>query len=580
MSNAADEADNQQPEFIRLMDASGTTVLDSVATEYEDSFCIETFGDLIKAAEEAEPVGTKCFIIARVQTWDHKQPDRAFYSYYHAHHLNKLLFQTQLYLDKKLIHRLHVLNPLTNTDIIGNVLYFIVRKKTRVSVDGLGELVASGESVPLADNSGIVKSVSTQPAGSDSVNDNDQSAFGTLSSSKSQETIKPGKLQVITDLTVQPNQQSPLCSPSVTKIPHLTDPVLLNRVIHNNQPSGASSPLKSPVRRFEVIPEGKEEASDDSSTPLTPRSQATIRPLDVQKANTANDGWTITAPVSSQMEESEAEQQISACPKSKQKSKHLLNRLQIPSNSADHSKEDAAHTLSVNNQIPTTPRSPQPLSPAPAGVVSQHGTPLTPLQVMSIVPPSARSRRRSLSFMNALTTAGVRASMNEWIQMVQQDRLQSARPSPIKSAANGAEWDNYDSVKPFSNQSVAKSPSRADADGKFKVYYDAWLFATDNDFLESSKIRMVFKDNAVNPADTKLFEMTPYLGDTATNARSRNSASTQNILENCVLCCFPTEDQLRTRPYSAQIVHHVRCYLLVMMIVAVIAVVIYLIAVR
>lgn len=45
------------PEFIRLMDSTGTTVLDSVATEYEDSFCIESFGDLIQTAAQIEPAG-------------------------------------------------------------------------------------------------------------------------------------------------------------------------------------------------------------------------------------------------------------------------------------------------------------------------------------------------------------------------------------------------------------------------------------------------------------------------------------------------------------------------------------------
>ncbi|KAI8834298.1 hypothetical protein BC829DRAFT_70821 [Chytridium lagenaria] len=106
---------------------SGSRVLDSVSTEYEDSFCLESFGDLITYHAESEPKGEKAFIIARVQTWDPKQPDKAFYSYYDAFQLNKILFQTQVYLGKKLIHRLHVLNPLTNTDIIGNVQYFMVK---------------------------------------------------------------------------------------------------------------------------------------------------------------------------------------------------------------------------------------------------------------------------------------------------------------------------------------------------------------------------------------------------------------------------------------------------------------------
>jgi hypothetical protein len=57
MSGSKDDA----PKIIRLLDASGVSVLDSVSTEYEDSFCLESFGDLIKAAEEAEPAGTSCF---------------------------------------------------------------------------------------------------------------------------------------------------------------------------------------------------------------------------------------------------------------------------------------------------------------------------------------------------------------------------------------------------------------------------------------------------------------------------------------------------------------------------------------
>jgi anti-anti-sigma regulatory factor len=44
----------KRPEFVRLMDASREQVLDMVATEYEDSFCLESFGDLIESAEAAE----------------------------------------------------------------------------------------------------------------------------------------------------------------------------------------------------------------------------------------------------------------------------------------------------------------------------------------------------------------------------------------------------------------------------------------------------------------------------------------------------------------------------------------------
>lgn len=132
-------------DVIRLLDSTGEKLLDSVSEEYEDSFCLESFGDLAQAHYECEPKGTRCLIIARVQTWDPKQPDKAFYSYYNAYHLNKILFQTQVYLGKKLIHRLHVLNPLTNTDIIGNVLYFMVKRKAAASNNADGGVLADTE---------------------------------------------------------------------------------------------------------------------------------------------------------------------------------------------------------------------------------------------------------------------------------------------------------------------------------------------------------------------------------------------------------------------------------------------------
>lgn len=62
--------------FIRLLDSKGEKILDSVAADYEDSFTLETFGDLSESHESTEPVGTKHFIIARVQTWDPKQPEK------------------------------------------------------------------------------------------------------------------------------------------------------------------------------------------------------------------------------------------------------------------------------------------------------------------------------------------------------------------------------------------------------------------------------------------------------------------------------------------------------------------------
>ena len=48
------------------------TQIDSLSTDYEDSFTLDTFGELIDSFHKSK----KMFIIARVQTCDPKQPDK------------------------------------------------------------------------------------------------------------------------------------------------------------------------------------------------------------------------------------------------------------------------------------------------------------------------------------------------------------------------------------------------------------------------------------------------------------------------------------------------------------------------
>ena len=75
--------------IIQLFDNDGQKLLDSVSTEYEDSFSLETFGDLAVLHAVSPPAGTKSFIIARVQTWDPKQPEKVFL----VHQANLFLLQ-------------------------------------------------------------------------------------------------------------------------------------------------------------------------------------------------------------------------------------------------------------------------------------------------------------------------------------------------------------------------------------------------------------------------------------------------------------------------------------------------------
>ena len=239
-----------------------------------------------------------------MQTWDHKQPERAFYSYYHAHHLNKCLFQTQQYLGTKLIHRLHVLNPLTNTDIIGNVLYFMVVGRSPRAVVSAVAAVDQGRGV-ADQGQGTTTSTTTttttpgahampddppppwaglqSPTASD--HDRDQSPGWRGGVRGSRDTDRNGDGGVRSPLRIQTATGAPATaffnasgllpvppSPSVRKLPAAHDPVTLNRALHH----------LSPTRQRCFLTGGGVDDDVDVSE-------------DVEDASTH--GWTRTSPV-------------------------------------------------------------------------------------------------------------------------------------------------------------------------------------------------------------------------------------------------------------------------------------------
>lgn len=76
------------------------------------------------------------------------------------------------------------------------------------------------------------------------------------------------------------------------------------------------------------------------------------------------------------------------------------------------------------------------------------------------------------------------------------------------------------------------------------VSFDAVLLATDGDFLEQSRIRAIFRENAVHQQDAVLFEMPPFTGDDnndgVTNALRGNRLLTDEGVIPCDFC-FPTD---------------------------------------
>ncbi|KAI9142986.1 hypothetical protein BKA69DRAFT_1113601 [Paraphysoderma sedebokerense] len=95
-------------------------LIDIIDAANEDPFTLEPFESLL-AAHAAQG---KDFILARVTTVDPEDESRLYYSYYGAHHINKVLFRTQP--EEGLLHRMKAKNPLNNMTIVGDVHYYII----------------------------------------------------------------------------------------------------------------------------------------------------------------------------------------------------------------------------------------------------------------------------------------------------------------------------------------------------------------------------------------------------------------------------------------------------------------------
>src|SRR6185437_7544706 len=62
--------------------------------------------------------------IHRLHDLSDEHDRKIFVSYYAAHHINKVLFRTEL--ERNLLHRMRCRNPLNNMPIIDEVEYFII----------------------------------------------------------------------------------------------------------------------------------------------------------------------------------------------------------------------------------------------------------------------------------------------------------------------------------------------------------------------------------------------------------------------------------------------------------------------
>jgi len=125
-----DKSDDKTVEKVEITDDNSnditdvkpkSEILDMIDATDEDPFTLETFISLIMLYVKKK----KDFLIARVKTVDPNDENKFYYSYYAAHHINKVIFRTQP--EQSLLHRMRAKNPLNNMTIVDDVFYYVVK---------------------------------------------------------------------------------------------------------------------------------------------------------------------------------------------------------------------------------------------------------------------------------------------------------------------------------------------------------------------------------------------------------------------------------------------------------------------
>jgi hypothetical protein len=139
---------------------------------------------------------------------------------------------------------------------------------------------------------------------------------------------------------------------------------------------------------------------------------------------------------------------------------------------------------------------------------------------MSTFPETQRGQRRILSYRNAVSASGVPASFYDWAQFAKCSKVEF-----------DGSFDTVD-MKLFPEITPSPRPEKLEMDPtNDDNYYDAVLFATDDDYLSNAATRKIFNENALCKEDTKLFEMKEYFDqDEPLATDARNNAPVCSVM--------------------------------------------------
>jgi hypothetical protein len=232
------------------------------------------------------------------------------------------------------------------------------------------------------------------------------------------------------------------------------------------------------------------------------------------------------------------------------------------------------------------------------GTITRFAVPVPKEDIQSVVPKTQKGHRRTLSYRNAVSASGAPASFLEWARMIQEEQREY-RTNSEGGASTAVEHVDFDVVKPFAKYSarpppkaMVRSPAAGEALKPSKlspisdeeenndareeetekkdididladqiVFLDAVYIANDNDFLETSKVRQIFRNNAINPEDAKLFEMKEYTGEERQDQEFE-------IIGDAFPCesCYPSEQELARMSAPMRFLHVHKCIILATLI--------------
>ena len=196
-----------------------------------------------------------------------------------------------------------------------------------------------------------------------------------------------------------------------------------------------------------------------------------------------------------------------------------------------------------------------PKKSAPPGIITRFNIPVPQGQVEAQTPVTHHDRRRSLSYANVLSDSGEKRSVEEWVNQL-KDRPEGLNNEILRSPTKKTPTKASPLKQPIQEEPVPEPPQQQEEESGPKVVavINAVFVGTDTDFLETSKMRSLFRGNSLSPEEAKLFEMPEVTEET------RREQETEDLIWDC--CCSLTPEEMANASPCTRAFHRYKCYLL------------------